>query len=128
MCSSPGPPAEGPGMHPEGDGQGSCFFLRVPAGGGGVWSKASFKHQLLVTLPAVRKGVGSLLKASFLWDASSSSKAERRWEKKKGGGSHSEGVSLTAFQTTAELVKMNSQDPPRSQLQISSTKSSCCQL
>lgn len=62
----PAPPAQGPGAHPEGDGQGSCFFPGVPAGGGGASSEASFKHRLLGTQPAGRKGVGSMLKARFL--------------------------------------------------------------
>lgn len=86
------PPAEGPVVHAEGDGQGSSFFLGVPTGGGGASSEASFKHWLLGTQPAGRKGVGSELKARFLLKATSTVKG-RRWGKRKKGRDESEGFS-----------------------------------
>lgn len=49
----PGPPAGGPGVHSEGDGQGSCFFLGVPGVGEGRRAKktpsnpSSEAHSLL---------------------------------------------------------------------------------
>lgn len=70
-------------MHAEGDGQGSSFFLGVPTGGGGASSEASFKHWLLGTQPAGRKGVGSELKARFLLKATSS-QSEKMGEEEEG--------------------------------------------
>jgi hypothetical protein len=77
-------PLEALACIPRGMGREAVSFSGFQGWGRGVESEDSFKHQLLGTQPAGRKGVGSVLKARFLWEATSRVRGKNTGKRKKG--------------------------------------------